>query len=128
MSAYAFVNVSCDRPDCYARFESHRTKVTEARQDAAKQGWRHIAGMDFCGPKEKAEQYSTTSYGWNGCAELDDHLPIVTTARKGEVKLSCKCGWIYTPKYSWERPGEVPRSSAEFRWSEHVRNDTKEEK
>jgi hypothetical protein len=121
MSAYTKVTVACDWPDCYGRIETHRWRITEARADAAKNGWKQISGIDLCGAKEQADKYDNSRYSLNGHAARTDHLPVVKQSRKGHVMLSCSCGWVRKSEYSWQKEGEVARSMVDHYWSGHVK-------
>jgi hypothetical protein len=123
VTASAFVKIHCDWPDCYARIETYKTRVTEARKSVAGHGWKYVSGFDLCGSREQAEQYITDHdlRALKGHATREDHGPVIKPAVKGYVKLSCLCGWVYASSYSWERPGEVARTSADFRWRAHVK-------
>lgn len=129
MSAYNFFEITCDWPGCYARFESHRTKVTEARADAAKNGWSRVAGLiDLCGTQEqKRHTYQPGATEWRGCAARTDHLPVVKPASKGYQWLSCTCGWVYESQYSWIVKGQVSLGSTRLQWEKHVEDELKKE-
>jgi hypothetical protein len=77
--------------------------------------------MDLCGKPEQAEEYAEDAKSWHGCATKTDHLPATKNAGRGEVYLTCACGWIPQPRYGWDRAGIVARTSADFRWREHVK-------
>ena len=123
MTASAFVKLHCDWPDCYARYETYKTRVTEARKSAAGHGWKYVSGLDLCGPREQAEQYTAEDNlrALNGHATRTDHGPVIKPAAKGYVKLSCLCGWVYAGSYSWEKPGEATRTSAYVYWRAHAK-------
>lgn len=124
MGHSAFIKLYCDWPDCYARVETSYTKIGEARTWAAKRGWVSAPGsVDLCGRPEdaSADVFSIDSSSWHGHAVDPVHLPITRPYAKGEVKLSCICGWEPEPRWGWERRGVVGRSSIEFRWREHVK-------
>jgi hypothetical protein len=123
MSHSAFIKIWCDWPGCYARIETSRIKISEARQDAEKRGWVRRAGLvDLCGPKTEAERYCSDEPTWQGCATRTDHMPSVTTYRKGDIRLSCSCGWVVEKRYSWDIEGVVQRSLADYRWQSHVKD------
>lgn len=123
MTASAFVKIHCDWPDCCARIETHKTRVTDARKSAAGNGWTYVSGVDLCGSRDQAEQYTADRdlRALKGHAARADHGPVIRPGAKGYVKLSCRCGWVYASSYSWEKPGEVARTSADFRWRTHVK-------
>lgn len=123
MTAYASVKIWCDWPGCYARIDTSRARVADARVDAARHGWKRVAGMlDLCGPSEQADnEYGLLdTRGWRNCAARTDHRPVIKPAGKGDVKLSCVCGWSYESPHAWARKGTVVRSSAAFHWQQHA--------
>lgn len=123
MTAWAFVDITCNWPGCYATIDTHFYKVTEARAWAAKQGWKLLpGGIDVCGSPEQAETYSRQGPDWGGHAGRTDHVPVVKPgSEKGYVRLSCACGWQYVAEYSWELGGSVPRHSVDHYWGKHVK-------
>ncbi len=122
MTAYPRILLRCDWPGCYARAEGYGSKVTDARKDAAKHGWKSISGLDLCGTREQAEKFTPDHnlVFLQGHAAREDHSPVVKPGAKGYVKLSCQCGWKVTAEYSWQPAGECPRTSIDIRWSNHV--------
>jgi hypothetical protein len=123
MTAYTWVRVRCDWPDCSGVIETHRSKITEARKYASKRGWRTVSGLDLCGPRDQAEEFtdSFTLSTLQGHATRKDHAPVIKPGRKGYIKLSCLCGWTVPPQYSWDVAGECTRNSADLRWGAHVK-------
>jgi len=123
VTASAFVRLYCDWPDCGARIETYKTRAADARKYAAGHGWKYVSGVDLCGSREQAEQYTASHdlHTLHGHATREDHGPVIKPGAKGYVKLSCRCGWVYTSSYSWERPGEATRTSADYRWRAHVK-------
>lgn len=122
MTARAFVDITCNWPLCYATIDTHFYKVTEARDWAAKQGWKLLpGGIDVCGSPEQAETYSREGPKWGGHAARTDHVPVVKSSQKGYARLSCSCGWHYVAPYSWQPEGACARDMVDHYWSEHVK-------
>lgn len=122
MTAWKFVDISCNWPGCYAKIDTHFSTATEARAWAAKQGWKLLpGGIDVCGSPEQAETYSRQGPDWRGHANRTDHMPVVKPSAKGYVRLSCApCGWKAVAEYSWHPEGCVPRHSIDYRWGKHI--------
>lgn len=121
MTAYLRVHVVCNFPGCYCRFESYDATMTDARASAAKSGWSRVAGLDFCGKPEQALGWAADekSKDWRGHSSQKDHLPATKSIVKGEVRLSCSCGWVYEPEHKWQRGCAL--SLVEIRWGQHVK-------
>jgi hypothetical protein len=117
------IKLRCDWPGCHARIETHNSKITEARKSASAHGWRAAGGLDLCGSRDQAEEYTDdyTLSMLRGHAAREDHAPVIEPARKGYVKLSCRCGWAVPAEHSWDRAGECARSTADMRWGKHVK-------
>ncbi len=114
--------IRCDRPNCYARIETSWPKTTKARAEAARQGWTTVAGLiDLCGRPDQAGIYTTGGENWRGHAHSEDHYPTVKPVRNRQVALSCRCGWKYeSPHHHDLGSNTLYRSSAAFRWAQHV--------
>ncbi len=123
MSAVAFVTIWCNWPGCTARIETSYTKIPDGRKYAKEHGWINIGNMvDLCGKPEQAELYSTKyPESWSGHSSRIDHRPSIRPAQKGEVYLGCSCGWIVPARYSWDSVGITARTSADYRWEEHIK-------
>jgi hypothetical protein len=117
MSHHSSIKIVCDWPRCYSLIDTRRPKLVEARTRAAEHGWKRVAGLvDLCGK----EGDGPDSEGWRGHADRMDHVPVTKAAGRGDVHLSCVCGWVFVSPHAWRSPGTTSRDLAAHYWAQHV--------